>query len=114
MNRILLGIAASLVAIGAAMAHSKSEKTVPADGATVAGVERIEIAFDAPMRVTSIKLLRDEREIAVERETGLEPVKAFLASPADALQPGAYRVEWRGLSDDGHPMQGSFGFTVAK
>ncbi|MEL6211890.1 MAG: copper resistance protein CopC [Pseudomonadota bacterium] len=36
----------------------------------------------------------------------------FVATPA-ALSTGEYTVEWRGLSGDGHPMQGSFSFTVA-
>ena len=31
--------------------------------------------------------------------------------PAD-MPAGAYTVNWRGLSIDGHPMQGSFDFTV--
>ena len=108
---------AAIMALGlatSALAHSKSEVTVPADGATVKAVEAIEMRFDKPMRVTAVKLLGDGGDVAIERETGMEPVTEFRAVPAGALAPGAYAVEWRGLSDDGHPMQGSFGFTVGK
>ena len=108
------GIGMALALGGTALAHSKSEVTVPADGATVTAVETIEMRFDAPMRVTAVKLMRDGTEVGVDRETGMEPAKAFRAAPASDLTPGPYRVEWRGLSDDGHVMQGSFGFTVGE
>ena len=111
---LALTLAPALNPAGTALAHSRSEATVPADGATVASVKTIEMRFDAPMRVTAIKLLSGGGEVAIERETGMEPVTEFRAAPAAALAPGAYSVEWRGLSDDGHPMQGSFGFTVGE
>ena len=114
LRTTMLGIGMAVALAGAAQAHSRSETTVPADGATVASVETIAMRFDAPMRVTAVKLLRGETEVAIERETGMEPVTEFRATPAGTLEPGAYSVEWRGLSDDGHPMQGSFGFTVGE
>ena len=114
MRKTILSVAALLALSASAHAHSRSEQTVPADGATVEAVEAIEMRFDAPMRVTAVKLLRGDAEVDIERETGMEPVRAFRAVPVDALSPGAYTVEWRGLSDDGHPMQGSFGFTLGE
>lgn len=96
-----------------AHAHSKGEATVPADGATVDAVEAIEMRFDAPMRIIRVTLSGEDDEIEIERETGTDPVTEFRAVPADALMEGEYEVEWRGLSADGHPMQGSFGFAVA-
>src|SRR6185436_12844287 len=38
-------------------------------------------------------------------------VHAVIA-PVDPLGPGSYRVAWRVVSADGHPVDGSFGFTV--
>ena len=111
---ILAGAFAFLALAGAAHAHSKAEKTLPADGTTVAAVETITIRFDAPMRVTAVSLTRDGTDVAVERKTGMEAVTDFEAEPAEPLAPGPYRVEWRGLSTDGHPMQGGFGFTVSE
>ena len=114
MRSTMIGIGMALALGGAATAHSRSETTVPADGATVKAVGTIEMRFDAPMRVTAVKLLRSGDEVAIDRETGMVAVKAFRAVPAADLAPGEYEVEWRGLSDDGHVMQGSFGFTVAE
>lgn len=108
-----LGLATLVgVASTAALAHSKSEVTTPDDGATVASVETIEIQFDAPMTVTAVSLEGDAGDVALERESGMEPVEVFRARPGGVLEAGDYRVKWRGLSADGHPMQGGFGFTV--
>ena len=114
LRTTILAAATALALTTGALAHSKSEVTVPADGATVKAVEAIEMRFDKPMRVTAVKLLRDGGELEIERETGMAPVTEFRAFPASTLDAGAYTVEWRGLSDDGHPMQGSFAFTVAE
>ena len=109
----ILALPLALLA-GAAAAHTKAEGTTPADGATVAEVPMLHIVFDAPMRVVSAALTRDGAEVAIERGTGMEPVAEFHAVPAEPLAPGAYRLDWRGMAEDGHPMQGGFGFTVAE
>ena len=114
VRTVMLGVGVAVAIVGMALAHSRSSLTVPADGATVRAVETIEMRFDAPMRVTGVRLLRMDDEIAIRRETGMEPATEFRAVPAADLAPGAYEVEWRGLSDDGHVMQGSFGFTVGE
>ena len=110
-------IATALIALltaTSALAHSKSETTTPADGATVEAVEALEMRFDGPMRIIKVTMTAGDEVIEIERETGMEPVTEFRAVPASDLTPGAYEVEWRGMSADGHPMQGSFGFTVAE
>lgn len=34
------------------------------------------------------------------------------AKPTQALRPGKYQLTWRVLSEDGHPIQGNYEFTV--
>ncbi len=114
MKQIILALAATLVTATAALAHSKAEDTTPAAGATVETVEVIELRFDDPMRVTAIALVGPDGELAITRETGLDPVTEFRAMPNENMPAGAYTVDWRGLSSDGHPMQGSFSFTVTE
>ena len=112
IKTLLLAAALTLPAF-AAHTHAKSGGSVPADGATVAAVPELRLSFDAPMRVTAFVLFdASGAAVAVERETGLDPVTAFTARPEAPLAPGAYAVEWRGLAADGHPMQGAFAFTV--
>ncbi|SEN31806.1 copper resistance CopC family protein [Palleronia pelagia] len=111
----ILAATIALAALGTgASAHSKSSTFTPEDGATVTDVPEITMQFDDPMRVISVGLTRDGEDAALERETGTDPVTEFVARPAGDLAPGAYTVEWRGMSADGHPMQGSFSFTLAQ
>lgn len=114
MIRTTVAAVALLASATAASAHSRSAATVPADGATVAEVPQFSIDFDAPMRVTAFQLTSGDETLEVQRETGMVPVTEFRAAPAAPLGPGDYRIEWRGLSEDGHPMQGAFSFTVAE
>ena len=113
MKKIILTLTAILAITTPALSHSKAEDTSPASGATVKIVEAIELRFDHPMRVTAIKLTGPDGELEVIRENGLDPVTEFRAKPPENMPAGAYTVDWRGLSSDGHPMRGTFEFTVA-
>lgn len=113
MKQIILALAATLATATAALAHAKTEDTTPEGGATVETLEVIELRFDDPMRVTAISLTGPDGDLEITRETGLDPVTEFRAMPPEKVPAGAYTVDWRGLSADGHPMQGSFGFMVA-
>ncbi|MFI5234536.1 MAG: copper resistance protein CopC [Gemmatimonadales bacterium] len=43
-------------------------------------------------------------------ESGQSP--ALTAPVQGPMAPGAYRVQWRAMAGDGHPMRGSFGFIL--
>lgn len=98
---------------GFASAHSTKERTEPADGAVLpAPPSSIGMTFDMPMRVTMIKLTDSNGdEHNVTRTDNMAPLTDFAASP-ESLEPGEYTVEWRGLAEDGHAMQGSFSFKI--
>ena len=114
MIRTTLATLILAVSVSASLAHSKSEDTTPANNTTVKVVEVISIRFNDPMRVTAITMIGPDGAVGVDRKTGLEPVTEFLAAPNAIMSAGVYAVEWRGLSADGHPMQGTFGFTVSE
>ena len=97
-----------------AVAHSAPEVTSPADQSVVATLETITIRFDNPMRITSFVLTGPDGAIDVVLPEGFDPVTEYRAAPAGDPAPGNYKVDWRGLSSDGHPMQGSFGFSLEK
>ena len=112
----LIGVvaAAFVVLLGgaAAEAHSKKKSSVPSDGASLAAPPNmIMLNFDAPTMVTLFRLT-DIVGTAVDVEGGsMDPATEYIVAPA-ALSPGTYSVEWRGLSSDGHPVEGRFSFTV--
>jgi methionine-rich copper-binding protein CopC len=109
---IFVAIAFAAVATTAS-SHSKSTGTTPENAAVVGAVEVIEIRFDHPMRVTAVSLTGPDGKVDLDRETGFDPVAKFRALPSERLPVGNYNVDWRGLAADGHPMQGTFSFTVA-
>lgn len=113
IKHTLLGLAVA-VAPALAFAHSKSESTTPADGATVTEVSELSMRFDDPMRIISVTLTSPDGDFEIERETGMDPATEFRALPMEELAPGSYRFDWRGMASDGHPMQGSLSFTVAE
>jgi methionine-rich copper-binding protein CopC len=114
MRLRFISLAALLLLPITVFGHSKAEQTTPGNNATVETVEVIEIRFGDPMRVTAISMKGPDGDVAIERETGLDPITEFRASPTTTMGSGVYQVDWRGLAADGHPMQGSFSFTVSE
>ncbi len=119
-NTVLQGILLAFLLAGAAIpsagdawAHSKKKATLPADGAVLdAAPEAIGMSFDKPMRITLIRLINaDGGQHDLQGRDSMAPTTRFRATPG-ALAPGRYRVEWRGLSNDGHPLEGSFSFEI--
>lgn len=117
MNRKMIWVALFSLAlgIGQAAAHSKKEVTKPVNGAVLeVAPEAIEMIFDMPLRITLITLT-DQYSVIHEviRTDNMQPISEFSAA-VPKLPAGLYSVAWRGLADDGHPMQGTFSFEVSE
>lgn len=108
-------LAACLSHAPGARAHSELRASEPAGGAVVAASPgHIVLQFTAPMQVTSLRLLDGAgRERPLRRDgpraAAVEELRAAVATP---LPPGSYRVEYRGLSADGHVGSGTVEFRV--
>ena len=98
---------------GLGWAHSKQETTVPANNEvlTEAPTELV-LKFDKPMRITKLALTdQSGTNYEVQRTDQMKHVLKLVAQ-LDPLPNGEYQVDWRGLSEDGHPMKGTFSFIV--
>lgn len=112
---LIFGLALAAALVGQASAHADMARSDPAEGAVLSeSPPAVAVAFTEPMRVTSLKLL-DE----AGKETPLRPegatkgaVQQVRAVVPEQLAPGAYRVEWRGASADGHVGGGTLRFRV--
>ncbi|OYW66554.1 MAG: hypothetical protein B7Z40_11150 [Bosea sp. 12-68-7] len=108
-------ILATLANAPKAYAHSDIIASEPAEGSVlVSSPERISLRFTAPMQVTSLRLLDfSGRERALQRQgsrtAAVTEAQATLTSP---LPPGAFRIEFRGLSADGHVGGGAVNFLI--
>lgn len=111
---IALGAASALTTPTAAQAHAVLLRTSPARGATVPqGPAEVTLTFDEPplklgatVRVTGPGGVVSSGQARIEQAT----VHQALTSNLPA---GAYRVDWKVTSDDGHPVSDTFTFTVA-
>ncbi|PHK94115.1 copper resistance protein CopC [Pseudoroseomonas rhizosphaerae] len=110
----ILAAALSILVPGAASAHAMLHSSDPADGATLnASPRALNLAFTEDCRVTSLRLVDEGgREHQVRREGGRAASSQVTATLAAPLRPGAYRLEWRAMGDDGHVMSGAVRFAV--
>lgn len=100
-----------------ALAHSDELKTSPEQGSTVeAGRIPITLTFGEELLVGDDSI---SHEVVVTDEAGAivpalcASAEGFDLSTAAAIDtPGTYKVTWRTVSADGHPVSGSFDFKV--
>ncbi|MEU1721572.1 copper resistance CopC family protein [Actinomadura sp. ATCC 39365] len=100
-----------LAAAPAALAHDRLKSSSPADGAKLAQVESIELEFTSRMTMPTLVLdgpAGENLPLGKPRAQGV----TVKAEPAAPLEPGRYRLAWRVVSSDGHPIAGELRFTV--
>lgn len=111
-----VAVAGMLLAVpalgGVAGAHADLSRSDPPGGSTLSSPPAAVRAWFTEAVDAGTLTVEDAagREVARGGER-LEKDGLSLALPP--LAPGAYTVKWRLLSVDGHPVAGSFGFTVA-
>jgi copper resistance protein C len=112
----VLAVLVALLAAAPARAHSLLLASSPPANATVpAAPPHVTLRFNNRIekRLCRIRLVDAHgaaRTLAVQVAGGAPDE---LSAPVPALDPGAYRVDWRVLSTDGHVVDGAFSFRVA-
>jgi methionine-rich copper-binding protein CopC len=113
---VLVAVAVGLLAgAGAAQAHATLVSTDPADGSTVAVVPtQVTLTFDEPVRSlgTQVVVLAPDGRTVSSGDAVLADTSVSEALTS-GLPAGAYTVEWRVTSADGHPLSGKLVFTAA-
>ena len=102
----------------APMPHIVLDSSVPADESAIAEpVTEIRLFFSgAPlMRGASVRVITSARQLMRTSPPAADPAdpKQLFVQIDPPLPPGAYRVQWRCIADDGHVMRGDFSFEVA-
>jgi copper transport protein len=86
-----------------------------ANSRLAASPARVRLVYSEPVegKLARVTLIAGAGAPLVLR-AGADPrdVHAVIAPVSDALAPGSYRVEWRVVSADGHPVDGTFVFDV--
>jgi copper transport protein len=98
-----------------AAAHTKVDRSAPADGDTARDVREVRIHFTRPVEseLTSISLFRDGALVASGARVVAESEgREYLLALPRALDPGAYEARWKTVGGDGHVLEGTFRFVV--
>lgn len=103
-------------AVLAARMHATLISSEPAKGSTVAtSPARIYLVFSEEVEPSlgAIKLVGPGgRVVTLKPAADPRNVSALVGAVTTPLDAGKWRVEWRIVSEDGHPMDGDFTFTV--
>jgi methionine-rich copper-binding protein CopC len=105
--------AIALLSASPVFAHAALKVSAPASGATVAAPHDLSLTFSEKVHLTAIKLTADGKDVsgvAVDRAAAAAPT---FTVPLPHLAPAKYEVRWSALGDDGHPVNGTFTFTVS-
>lgn len=95
-----------------AYSHTQLSASIPADEATLEQApNEIALTFSAAVRLTAVSIEIESESHSLEIHT-TDPATEFkVALPG--LEPGAYVVQWRALSEDTHVVSGEIRFTIA-
>lgn len=116
MRSLLLVAALPFIATAAVLPHAKLKSSLPGAGSTVSAPKELHLTFSekVEIKIAKVTLLRGTEEV-----TALGDVAADTKAPETVVIPvtkplaaGAYTVKYRVAGADGHPMGGSFAFSV--
>ncbi|MCO7626448.1 copper homeostasis periplasmic binding protein CopC [Pseudomonas fluorescens] len=118
---ITLVLASGLLLSSLAQAHPKLLSSTPAEGADGAAPDKIELHFSESLltQFSGAKLVMTEMPgmahspmpMKARVSAGSDP-KSMLVTPLAPLPAGTYKVEWRAVSSDTHPITGNVTFKV--
>ncbi|WP_051254737.1 copper resistance CopC family protein [Halobacillus kuroshimensis] len=117
MHKISTALLALIVALGlftpAVHAHTSLENSTPAEGETVEEpLDTIELNFNTVIEEGStLELSKAEGEAPAPSQVTISD-QTMTAVFDDALENGAYTVNWEIIGADGHVIEKQFSFTV--
>ena len=115
---LVFAIAAGQFSLQVAHAHAALQQSTPAANAVVASPSQIDLVFNETLipRASRLKLLMKHGSSTMPVENFTTEIvnngKTLRAKLPKPLAAGAYRVAYRAVGGDNHPMTGSFSFTV--
>ena len=117
-RRALEGLAGAVAALalcaGPAAAHNELIGSIPEVGSSVATApEVVELAFDQPVQREFDQLAVLDEDDGHHEQGEVEIVGGRVRQPVGELEPGRYRITYRIVSADGHPVTGTVTFTVS-
>ena len=109
---LVVGAALTIIAPRLGWAHATLISADPADRAVIASApEKFTLTFNEPVTPLVLKLLSTDRPAVLLDHYQLQDRTLLVRAPA-SLSDGTYRLTWRIVSADGHPVAGSTLFVI--
>lgn len=118
---VAVALTAGLLLSSLAQAHPKLISSSPSQGSTSTAPSKIELHFSENLttQFSGAKLIMTDMPgmpnspMGVKASvSGSDDPKMMVITPAAPLTTGTYKVEWRAVSSDTHPITGNFSFNV--
>jgi methionine-rich copper-binding protein CopC len=118
---VAVALSSSLLLSAVAQAHPKLVSSTPAEGANGPAPAKIELHFSENLvtQFSGAKLIMTDMPGMPNSPMGVKASvagsgdpKTMVVTPASPLTTGTYKVEWRAVSSDTHPITGSVTFKV--
>lgn len=98
-------------------AHPRLVRSAPvADGRLSAAPVAVSLTFNEPVNaaLSRVTLLDAQQRPVLLAPLAVDPKDpaTVVARVTGALRPGRYTVQWQAAGDDGHPVRGTFAFTI--
>lgn len=118
---VAVALTAGLLLSSLVQAHPKLISSNPLQGSTSAAPSKIELHFSenlttqfsgAKLIMTDMPGMPNSPMGVKAGVSGSDDPKMMVITPAAPLTTGTYKVEWRAVSSDTHPITGNFSFNV--
>ena len=112
MKNALLAVILGLCATSAT-SHSSLSSTTPKNNGVITKIPtEVLLNFKGKVRLTRVEMTHANHQGFDLDLSGHDGFTFDYAVPLVAMGIGAYSIDWRGLSADGHALNGSFNFIV--
>src|SRR5262249_3897812 len=106
----IVALLAAWLSSSAAFAHASLVRAEPADGAMLAEAPKVlKLTFNEPVSVLVMRLIGPSGEVVTPAASAQNNVVTI--TPPQ-LRRGSHVLSWRVVSADGHPVGGSFVFSI--
>ncbi|WP_160109821.1 copper homeostasis periplasmic binding protein CopC [Pseudomonas izuensis] len=118
---VVAALAAGLLLSAMAQAHPKLMSSTPSEGSTSIAPSKIELHFSenlttqfsgAKLIMTDMPGMPNSPMGVKAGVSGSDDPKTMVITPSAPLTTGTYKVEWRAVSSDTHPVTGNLVFKV--
>lgn len=110
LTAMLIGVV-SVAAAAPASAHTSLRGASPTDGATVGPPNQIVLTYSDPIRFTQV-LVTDSTGRQYQSGRPVNVDNTVTENVSRTMPDGRYTVAWRVVAPDGHPVEGTYQFTV--